>query len=184
MAIKLNLGCGSKRLDGWENLDKIYGWTWESLLPQYKDNSVEAITVSHSLMYVDDVILPSIFQEFYRVLKPNGVVRITEDATDDPNSVRFGGLPETISMTSKSKTENLFIHAGLTPVFARENITSFYEDTDIVQNLHGGQPKCFFAEAVKASSIFIAPHYDDETLFGSYILQRRKPIVFVAQLFA
>lgn len=145
--MKLNLGCGGALLDGFENLDKKTGWLWEAGLP-YPDDSIEAITVSHSLMYVKDEFMVKIFQEFERVLIKGGVCRITEDATDDPDSTRFGGHPDAISMTSASKTIKLFRNAGMVAYEISENLSSF-EDDSLLQNYHGGSPKCFFVEGKK-----------------------------------
>ena len=50
--MRLNLGCGEEHLiDGFVNLDARTGWHFEDGLP-YPDGSVEAITISHALMYV------------------------------------------------------------------------------------------------------------------------------------
>ena len=81
MSIKLNLGSGQHPLEGFMNLDAELGWCFEDGLHQYQNEEVDAITVSHSLMYVREEDMLNVMQEFWRVLKPGGVVRITEDNT-------------------------------------------------------------------------------------------------------
>ena len=89
--MRLNLGCGEEHLiSGFENLDARNGWRFEDGLP-YPDGSVEAITISHALYLVPLADWPAAFAEFARVLKPGGVIRITEDDATNPASSRFGG---------------------------------------------------------------------------------------------
>lgn len=147
--IKLNLGCGKEPLEGFHNLDKKNGWLWESGLPMYKDNSVDAITISHTLMYVEDKYMPTIFEELIRVLKPGGVVRVTEDSTDDPLSERYNGHPECVSLTSAAKTMSLMFMAGFKKAFKLKADSTLWEDKSLCQNYHGGEPKVFFVEGVK-----------------------------------
>ncbi len=93
--MKLNLGSGAHPLEGFVNLDKQNGWTFEQGL-WYSDRSVEAITISHALMYVPLAEWPRVFTELARVLVPGGIVRITEDATNDPESERYGGFHDAV----------------------------------------------------------------------------------------
>lgn len=86
--MKLHLGCDDDIREGFENLDpKINGWTFESGLP-YADASVDAITISHALMYVNPQDWLNVCAEFFRVLQQDGVVRITEDDTESATSPR------------------------------------------------------------------------------------------------
>ena len=146
--MKLNLGCGDKPLIGFDNLDKETGWTWEAGLP-YDDETVEAITISHTLMYVEDRHMAYIFKELYRVLKIDVVVRITEDATDDPLSMRYNGHPEAVSMTSQEKTVCLMIQAGFRKLAVCSADNTMYKNSELLQDYHGGRPKVFFVEGQK-----------------------------------
>lgn len=86
----LHLGCADDVREGFDNLDRsIDGWTFESGLPQYASASVAGITISHALMYVPLYRWAEVCAEFYRVLMPGGVVRITEDDTERPSSPRY-----------------------------------------------------------------------------------------------
>ena len=81
-ALKLHLGCGCDHYDGWINIDivDIRGKVDMVLdlrrgLPNFKDNSVEAIFSNHffeHLLWQDGQRL---LKDCYRVLKPNGIIR-------------------------------------------------------------------------------------------------------------
>jgi len=99
--IKLNLGCGKFPLEGFVNMDsrgdlsKVFqkrdpgkfnirdNWKWQDRLI-YKDHTVEAITESHSLMYLKVEEYELVFCEMWRVLKLGGIFRITEDNCERP----------------------------------------------------------------------------------------------------
>ena len=147
---KLNLGSGGFPLEGFQNLDKVTGWLFENGLGDYGDESVDAITVSHALMYVPLAHWPVVFSEIARVLKPGGVVRVTEDATTDPKSERFGGHPEAVTLTDPPLIVGYMEIAGLRAARVREDETMFADDS-LIQNIHGGAPKVFFVEGVKPS---------------------------------
>ena len=134
--MKLNLGSGNNPLEGFENLD--LPWRYEDGLP-YKDNSIESITISHSLMYVNEKDYPEIFKEFYRVLVPGGHLRITEDDTVNPESERFGGYFEAVSLTSKDMIGK----------YARGFRETNNIDPTLIQNFHGEPPKVFHIELCK-----------------------------------
>ena len=88
---RLNLGYGEHRLRGFVNLDKTDGWTFESGLKNFAAASVAGITISHALMYVHEKDIPFVISELHRVLVPGGILRITEDDTQNPESLAFGG---------------------------------------------------------------------------------------------
>jgi predicted SAM-dependent methyltransferase len=84
--MKLNIGSGPKeyQLDGWKNIDidpdnqpdeayDIVGGIQE------KENSVDEILISHVLMYFDYSFVERILDQCWKVLKPGGLIRITED---------------------------------------------------------------------------------------------------------
>ena len=98
--IKLNLGCGERRLPGFVNVDKFgtpdmkfdletFPWPWET-------NSVSEILLSHVLEHLgkDSEKYFGIFKEMYRVCKHKAVVRIVvphfrhQNFYDDPTHVR------------------------------------------------------------------------------------------------
>jgi len=83
--MKLNLGCGNKRLPGFLNIDidpavHTAGYSDEmgsTCLFQYKDNSVDEIYASHVLDHLSRKNeLDNTLAEWYRVLKSGGILRV------------------------------------------------------------------------------------------------------------
>ena len=68
---------------------KIDGWVFEDGLPMFADNTIDGITISHAIQNVRIEDRDEVFREFLRVLKPGGVVRLTDDDTESPDSPRF-----------------------------------------------------------------------------------------------
>jgi ubiquinone/menaquinone biosynthesis C-methylase UbiE len=143
--MKLNLGSGAHPLRGFKNLDRPE-WQWSQPLP-CADGSIEAITISHALMYCPEMIWPSAFGEMHRVLASGGIVRITEDATDNPESERFGGCIDAVTRTSARKVRQ-YMRDLFEPLDASPNITYFL-DTSLIQRWHGAPPKVFHIEGRK-----------------------------------
>lgn len=145
---KLNLGCGPHHLAGFDNLDANTGWRFEDGLRDYPDASVEAISISHSTMYLPLEVWPKVFADFARVLKPGGIVRITEDSTDDPTSARFGGFHDAVTLTTPALVRKHLRGAGLTAKKHTATSTGYVDDS-LCQDWHGGEPKTFFLEGRK-----------------------------------
>lgn len=155
--LRLNLGCGTPGTPSWHpmpemhNLDKSMGWSFEDGLGTYVEGSVAGLTVSHSLMYVPIEKWPFVFGEFFRVLEPGGVVRITEDATDDQRAAAFGGWKGSdpaVTLTTRDKVLDALGTAGFDQYVATES-HSYYVDGSLIQSQHGGWPHAFFVEGVK-----------------------------------
>ena len=147
--MKLNLGSGAHPLDGFTNLDRDNGWMFEAGLGDYPDESVEAVSISHALYLVALSDWPYVFSEIERVLQPGGVVRITEDATDDRRSSRYGGWNETVvTLTSRDLVRAHMEIAGL-DVRDVSEVYSYFKDDSLIQRWHGSAPKCFWVEGIK-----------------------------------
>ncbi len=151
----LNLGCGAPGALSWHpmpgcvNLDKALGWYFEDGLPQYRDNTVDGITVSHACMYIHDDDWPRVFAEFARVLKPGGIIRITEDDTINPASSRHGGWKGSepaICQTSADKVKRALWRVGLRATDVNEDESKL---PALRQAQHGAPPHVFFVEGVK-----------------------------------
>jgi SAM-dependent methyltransferase len=114
--MKLNLGCGQNKKDGYVNVDKFDSfapdvvWDLEQFPWPFEDDSVEEIVMYHSLEHMggDTDTFLSIMKELYRVCMPDGVVHITvphqhSDGFDgDPTHVRpING--DILSLFSKAK---------------------------------------------------------------------------------
>ncbi len=146
-SVKLNLASGAHPLDGFVNLDAENGWLFEDGL-DYRSGSIEAITESHGLMFVDLADWPYVFSEFARVLEPGGVVRITEDNTTDPRSERFGGYHDAVTLTSAKLIAYYLLAAGLDPRVLSADQTLFKDDS-LRQSWHGAEPKVCYVEGSK-----------------------------------
>lgn len=144
--VKLNLGAGPNLLPGFENLDASTGWRFEDGLMGYSD--IEGITVSHALMYVPIGLWPEVFSEFARVLEPGGIVRITEDDTANPDSERYGGWHDAVTLTSPKLVASHLRKAKLRVVEVTQFESNFKDDS-LRQAWHGSSPKCFWIEGRK-----------------------------------
>lgn len=71
--LKVNLGCGDNKLEGWKNHDKDVDIT--KRLP-WDDGSVDRILAEHVVEHVTYYEAIDFFRECRRVLRPGGVVRI------------------------------------------------------------------------------------------------------------
>lgn len=145
---KLNLGAGPHQIEGFDNLDANTGWRFELGLGDYSDESVEGITISHALMYVPKLNWEYVFKEFARVLEPGGIIRITEDNTEDPDSERFGGWHDAVTLTGPKMMAAQLRKAKL--IVQKVNAdTTFFSDRSLMQAHHGSEPKVFFVEGRK-----------------------------------
>jgi SAM-dependent methyltransferase len=149
--MRLNLASGAHPLDGFENLTPP-DWHFQDGLGQYADGSVEGVSESHGLMFLPLADWPALFSEIARVLEPGGVVRITEDATDDPASERYGGFDGAVTLTSASLIAEHLEAARLRWTHAEK--FTWFRDRSLMQSWHGGSPKCVFIEGIK----YVGPH--------------------------
>lgn len=164
--IRLNLGCGNYPKRGWINCDKLGGYQrWEEtpLASQimvldlraypypFPDCSVELITLSHCLNQIEIHHIGPIIGELYRILKPGGIARITDDDVESPASPIFKQAHvHALWHTGPKIICDLMERAG----FRRHVVTkdtSFSEDSSIMSSNHPELPDngVFFVEGVK-----------------------------------
>lgn len=144
---KLNLGAGVNQLDGFENLDITDGWTFEAgPYPAY--GTIDAITVSHAIMYVSADRLPWVMYELYKCLKFYGTIRITEDDTEHPLSPRRDGYEGYVTKTGPKMMRQLLEQAGFEVHDVKPDETTYVDDS-LIQAFHGTPPKVFHIEATK-----------------------------------
>ena len=79
--IKLNLGCGTKPIEGFTNVDARKLPSVDVVdnvieLNKFKPNSVDLIYASHLLEHIDRRSYTKTLSRWYEVLKPNGILRI------------------------------------------------------------------------------------------------------------
>ena len=100
--MNLNLGCGSKILEGYTNVDKYDYYNCdivhdlEKFPYPFENNSIDKILLSHVLEHIgqDPNIFNKIIVEFYRICKPEALIEIIvphprhDDFIADPTHVR------------------------------------------------------------------------------------------------
>lgn len=79
--MKINLGCGKNYIPGFVHVDldehpHIDHRSNVKDLSFFKNNTADLIYSSHTLEYFDRNEINSVLAEWYRVLKPNGILRI------------------------------------------------------------------------------------------------------------
>lgn len=79
--IKIHFGCGHRIIEGWVNIDAYqfkgvdYCMDLRTALP-FSNNSAKFIFSEHVLEHLEYDVIPLIFKDFYRILKPGGIIRI------------------------------------------------------------------------------------------------------------
>ena len=100
--MNINLGCGSKILEGYTNVDKYDYYNCdivhdlEKFPYPFENNSIDKILLSHVLEHIgqDPNIFNKIIVEFYRICKPEALIEIIvphprhDDFIADPTHVR------------------------------------------------------------------------------------------------
>jgi len=79
--IRLHLGCGTKKLQGWINIDSVHACQPDVILDiseplPYKDLSVDEILAEDLLEHFDKYLRYVVFSEWARVLKIGGTITI------------------------------------------------------------------------------------------------------------
>ena len=97
--LKLNLGSGKKRYDGFINLDKQplsetdIKWNLENTPMPFKTNSVSNVIAEHVLEHITNFV--PLMEDIHRICKPGVIVKVMvpyyryEGAFRDPTHVRF-----------------------------------------------------------------------------------------------
>ena len=166
--LKLNLGCGGFPLEGFINMDsrgdlsKIFeerhpgqfniidNWKWQDGLC-FENDMVDAITESHSLMYLRPEEYFSAFLEIDRVLKPGRVFRITEDNCERPEEeLKKDGLPwgnpASVTGPEMMRTE---LSRVFSSVILTDSVSTYFLDNSLIQENHGTFPRIFHMEVIK-----------------------------------
>jgi len=120
--VKLNLGCGENKKDGFINVDKfgnpdvkhdleVFPWPWD-------DDSVDEILMNHILEHLGETteVFLGIMKEMYRICKAGAKIMINcphprhDDFISDPTHVR-PIIPRMFDLFSKKNNE-LWIKGG------------------------------------------------------------------------
>lgn len=143
----LHLGCNGDLRPGCLNLDKRQnGWEFETDLYPFPDQSVMGITISHAIQCVRHGKLREVFKQFARILHPDGLLRITDDETNDPASSRYRKrAPGAMWDTGLEITKELLQSSGMFAWSCRGNDTNFYTDILMI-NHRAGKDFPYFVE--------------------------------------
>lgn len=164
--MKINLGCGKNLItgDGWLNIDKhpsTQNWENSNAAPlisavdlrfrwPWLDESVELISVSHLLYALSAGEKRFLICEAARVLKPKGVIRITDDDNLHPASLyHIHKHHNSVERTSAAAIKSLMESAGLKTYWLDANTSLHPADRHLRQDLHKDGPAIFFIEGVK-----------------------------------
>jgi SAM-dependent methyltransferase len=79
--MKLNIGCGPYKQNGYINIDKNKVWEPDVVLDitnglPYEDNTIDEIMAHHVIEHLDKNDVIKFIEQCYRKLKPNGVFDI------------------------------------------------------------------------------------------------------------
>lgn len=88
--IKLHIGCGKRELPGYVHIDGAdfpHIEYHDVMKLPYEDNSVAEIYSAHLINYFDRLEIQQVLDEWYRVLKPGGTLRIAT-----PDFQKIAGL--------------------------------------------------------------------------------------------
>ena len=116
--MKLNLGCGYHRIEGWLNVDRFDAcapdlvWNLEQTPWPFEDDSVDEILLNHALEHLgaDSDRFLAIIQELYRVCRGGATLKINvphprhDDFINDPTHVRIV-TPELMALFSKRQNQ-------------------------------------------------------------------------------
>lgn len=171
--MKLNFGCGSIQPDGWVNLDTSPEFGMDVLPPMaleytystahFDDDHFDLIVAHCALQQVCYNEVPGQLQELCRILKPEGVLRISlpdivrgfiaysnddidwfpngEDSTDARFSNWLTWYSTTRSLWTQPEIMALLSEAGFSTVCGAE-----FEGEEFLDTRQG---ECYFVEAVK-----------------------------------
>lgn len=142
--MKLNLGCGSKILEGYINVDKFDYYPvdvvhdLEKFPYPFETDSVDYILLSHVLEHVGqnpDVFI-GIVRELFRICKPNSKIRIIvphprhDDFLADPTHVR-PIMPLGLALFDKKKNQEWAkVGAANTPLGLIHDVDFVIENVD------------------------------------------------------
>jgi len=205
--ILLNIGAGKDLISDWINLDRHYFrvhdqesvlWDFSRGLRMFERDSVDAITVSHALMYIPLSSHSDFFNECFRVLKRGGVLRISEDdakvrRANDCHYYVGPTSPIMIRQALSCSGFEVFDHYPSTTKsryasIMRVNHMEYWDHVKFQKNFQTG---VYFIEGVKRAlpyqigSLFInSPISSDvqDLLDQEWLLPDKNPVITVADL--
>lgn len=107
--MKLNIGSGPVQIPGFENIDRVLG-TEAYPLTQFSDNSVDEIRASHVLEHFSYADVQKVLNEWVRVLKPGGRIRIA--VPDMYKAIQLPGEQKYFALMGGQTDKNDFHYAA------------------------------------------------------------------------
>lgn len=169
MSVKLNIGAGDTKIEGFTPIDRKLG-SEAYPLSQYADNSVDELRASHILEHFGFTELDKVLKEWVRVLKPGGRIRIAVPDVDKVLAAQDS--QERLHWLMGGQTDENDIHKSaftcdtLTQWMKRAGIGSIQpwesENTDcaslpISLNLQGVKPPPPQTETLKIAALMSIP---------------------------
>ncbi|MBN8892772.1 MAG: hypothetical protein ABS99_09750 [Acetobacteraceae bacterium SCN 69-10] len=147
--MKLNIGCGQARREGYVNIDKFdrFGpdlvWDLERTPYPFDDNAVDEIVAHHVLEHLGQrlPVFLAIMREFHRILAPGGTIDIItphprcDDYWNDPTHVR-PITPRGMAQFSRAYSET-FAASGMHAAPLAEELGIDFEILSIENHLLG-----------------------------------------------
>lgn len=168
--MKINLGCGTNKLDGWQNYDSEVDIT--KMLP-FVNDSADFVFAEHVVEHVTYEQALSFFAECHRVLRVGGVcriavpsvVRVWREAT--PDYMRFTRkwsrpVNETEPMLRRASMMNiLFMHGHKAPWTQELLLASlFYAGFDVVKPFTPGHSEIEELRGVEGHGRVISEYFN------------------------
>jgi len=160
MSLRLNIGSGNTKIDGFIPIDRAFGG--EAYPLKYDDNTVDEIRASHILEHFGHRDVPKVLAEWVRVLKPNGRIRIAVPdmhkigimAADNSDPLwplyAMGGQTDDNdyhkSLFTRERLETAMMEAGIAGIEPWESLNTDCASLPVSLNLQGkkapgGAPK-------------------------------------------
>ena len=168
--MKLNIGCGHARRDGYINIDRQarYApdllWDLETTPWPFDDNSVDEVVAHHVLTHLGrrTPVFLGIMRELHRVLLPGGIIDIItvhprcDDYWSDPTNVR-PITPQGMARFGRAYA-GVFAQAGIPASPLAEELGVNFEVVSIENHLLGDWAHRFSAGELTAEQVDAAAH--------------------------
>ena len=134
-AVRLNLGCGYRKLDGYINIDNRKEIEPDACVDiicglPYSDSSIDEIIASDFLEHIPIGKVIFVMEEIWRVLKPNGIFESLTPSTDgrgafqDPTHVSFWNKNSWLYYSNKEYRDLYNIKANFDIIKLEDMVTN------------------------------------------------------------
>lgn len=170
MPVKLNIGAGSTKLEGFTPIDRRFGT--EAFPLSYDDNSVDEIRASHILEHFSFGDAIKALEDWVRVLKPGGRIRLAVPdvdkalATDNPERLFWlmGGQSDENdfhrSAYDRGRLQAMMKAVGLADIKPWESPNTDTASHPCSLNLEGRKPDIDEAVDLKIGAFMTLPRYE------------------------